>query len=106
MEPASIRGGEFPAHDLGMSANEKVRERHGWNRDIGLRHPPLPIRQVCRGTDIGRGYGHIEDLDAPTAYPVGDSRRLCVSNTKLGQAHRIDGSTVPATASAIVSLAH
>jgi len=94
MEPALIRGGEIPAHDLGMSANEKVGERHGRNRRIGSRHSLFPILQVCRGAGVSRRGGHIEDLDAPTAYPVGDRRWVGVSDTNLGQAHRIDGGTV------------
>ena len=87
MEPALICGGEFPAHDLGMSANEKVRERHDRNRYIGLRHSPLPILAVCLGTHIGRSCGHIEDLDAPTTYPVGGSLWVCVANANLSQAN-------------------
>ncbi len=45
MEAAPIRGGELPAHDPGMSANEEVRERHGRSRHIGPRYPLLPILQ-------------------------------------------------------------
>jgi GYD domain len=93
-EPASIRGGEFPAHDLGMSSNEKVRERHVRKRFVGLGQPAIPILTVGRGADDGRCCGHIEDLDAPTAYPVGDRQWVSVSNTNLGQAHRIDGGAV------------
>ncbi len=94
METTLISGGKFPAHDLGVRADEKVRERHGRNRNVGLGHPPLPIPAVCLGTHIGRGCGHIENLDAPTAYPVGGSRRVRVANTNLGQTHRIDGGAV------------
>jgi len=94
MEPTLIRGGKFPTHDLGMGANEKVRERHGRNRNVGLGHPPLPIPAVCLGTLIGCSRGHIENLYAPTAYPLGDSRRVRVANTNLGQTDCIDGGTV------------
>ena len=94
MEPTLIRGGKFPTHNFGVRADEKVRERHGRNRNVGLGHPPLPIPAVCLGTLIGRSCGHIENLDAPTAYPVGGSRRVRVANTNLGQTHRIDGGTV------------
>ena len=38
--------------------------------------------------------GHIENLDAPAAYPVGGSGRIRIPDTNLGQAHRIDGGTV------------
>ncbi|MGD8946782.1 MAG: hypothetical protein PVI62_08985 [Desulfobacterales bacterium] len=94
MEPTLIRGGEFPTHDLGVRADEKVGERHDRNRCIGLRHPALPIRAVCRGTDVGRRGGHIKDLDAPATYPVGGSRRICIPDTNLGQTHRVDGGAV------------
>jgi hypothetical protein len=76
MKPASIGGGDFPAHNLGMSANEKVRKWHVMKRHVGLGLALLPIPTVCRGTDVGCRYGHIENLDAPTAYPVGHSRRV------------------------------
>ncbi|MGD8716157.1 MAG: hypothetical protein PVG70_16515 [Desulfobacterales bacterium] len=94
MEPNLIRGGKFPTHDLGVRADEKVGERHERNRCIGLGHPPLPIPAVCLGTHIGCSHWYIEDLDAPTAYPVGGGWRVCIANTNLGQAHRIDGGAV------------
>jgi hypothetical protein len=94
METAAIRGREFPAHNLGMSANEKVRKRHVGKRCVGLGQPSLPILKVGGNADACRRCGHIEDLDAPTAYPVGDTQWVCVANTNLGQAHRIDGGTI------------
>jgi hypothetical protein len=90
-KPASICGGEVPTHDLSMSANEKVGEWHVRRRYIGPGEPPIPVLPVGRGTHVGRSHGHIEDLDAPTAYAIGDSCRVRVSNANLGQAHRIDG---------------
>ena len=74
-----------------MSPNEKVRERHGRNRHAGLRHPPFSILTVGSRALVSGGCGHVEDLDAPTAYPVGYGRWVCVSYTNLGQANRIDG---------------
>ena len=85
MEPASICSGEFPAHDFGMRTDEKIGQWHEGNRCIGLGHPPLPIFAVCRGADVGRRSGHIEDLHTPAAYPVGGSRRVRVANANLGQ---------------------
>src|SRR5688572_8796197 len=77
-----------------MGANEKVGERHVRKRYVGLRDPPTPVLPVCRGTDIGCRRRHIEDFNAPTAYSVGDRRRVCVTDANLGQAYRIDGGTV------------
>ena len=60
MKPTLISGGKFPAHNLGVRADEKVRERHGRSRNVGLGHPPLSIPAVCLGTLIGRSCGHID----------------------------------------------
>ncbi len=77
-----------------MGTDEKVGERHERYRCIGLRNPPLSIFTVCRGADVGSSSGHIENIDAPAAYSIGRSRRVCVANTNLSQAHRIDGGTL------------
>ena len=78
-----------------MCANEKVRERQSRRWESELRQAPLPIVPIGRGTDGGRGGGHVEDGDPPTPYPVGDSRRLGIAHTQLGEAHRIDDCPVP-----------
>ena len=83
METTLISGGKFPSHDLGVRADEKVRERHDRNRYIGLRHSPLPVPAVCLGTLIGRSCGNIENLDAPGTYPIGGSWRVRVANSNL-----------------------
>ena len=94
MEPAFISSGEFPIHDFSMGTDEEVGERHDRDRRIGLRNPPLSIFAACRGADVGRSSGHIENIDAPAAYPVGRSRRVRLADTNLSQAHRIDGGAV------------
>ena len=42
LKPAAIRGGDVPPHNLGVCANEKIRERQSRRRESGLRQTPLP----------------------------------------------------------------
>ena len=91
LESAAVGGRELPAHDLGMSADEEVRERHDRDRCVALRRSPFPIPAVRPRACFARGRWHVEDLDAPASHSVRDARRVGVSDAELGQAHRVDG---------------
>lgn len=94
LKAASICCGKFPSHDHGMSANEEVRKWHGGHWCTGPGRTFFPILTVCLRAYVSSRCRHIENGNAPSAYPVGHRRGLRVSHAYLGQAHRIDGGPV------------